>query len=285
MLRHSLALVVLRALARLPLRSLHAIGGAAGSVVYRFAPDVRQRMLANIETAGVAGADAADVDRFARKTARELGKGLLEVLPFWCGRETEMLAKIRTDASWEEARAMTAGGRGVIFLTPHLGCFEAAGQFLAQQLPITVMYRPPRLQWLDPLLKSGRAQGQARITTADSRGVRASLRALKNGEPIGLLPDQVPVKGGGVMADFFGKPAYTTTLVGKLQKATGAAIVLVCAERLPRATGYALTFHRLDSLPEDDAAAARALNLALEMVIRRCPEQYLWTYNRYKDPA
>ena len=278
-------LVVLAGLARLPLRVLHALGSAMGAIAFGFSKSMRERMQDNIASAGVAGATPAALRRFASRSARELGKGLFEVLPFWRGRAAEMLAIVRTDESWDRARDLAGSKRGVIFLTPHLGCFEAAGQFLSQHLPITVMYRPPRLEWLDPLLREGRAQGQARIATADARGVRASLKALKNGEPIGLLPDQVPAAGGGVFADFFGRSAYTTTLVGKLQQATGAAIVFVCAERLPRAGGYALTFHPLaEPLPGDAAAAARALNAALEAIIRRCPEQYLWTYNRYKQP-
>lgn len=279
------ALGLLRGLGRLPLWLLHAGGALAGRVAYRCAPRFRERMLENIRIAGIAGTDASGVDRFARRVAVELGKGLLEVLPFWCGRAPQMLQKVRIDAGWDAARAVANAGRGAIFLTPHVGCFEAAGQFLSQHLPITVMYRPPRLAWLDPLLRAGRAQGQARITTADSRGVRASLKALKDGLPIGLLPDQVPIAGGGVMADFFGHPAYTTTLVGKLQRSTGAPIILVCAERLPHAAGYALTFHPLPDLPVDDKAAAQALNDAQQAIIRRAPEQYLWSYNRFKLPA
>ena len=280
-----IALSSLRAFAHLPLRALHAGGALVGRITFACSRRVREQILDNIRIAGIAGADPRAIRRFARRSASELGKGLFEVLPFWCGRAPQMLAKVRADASWDAARELASAGRGVIFLTPHLGCFEAAGQFLSQHLPITVMYRPPRLAWLDPLLRAGRAQGQARITTADSRGVRASLKALKDGLPIGLLPDQVPAAGGGVMADFFGHPAYTTTLVGKLQKSTGAPLVLVCAERLPRAAGYALSFHPLTALPTDDAAAARALNAAQEAIIRRCPEQYLWSYNRYKRPT
>ena len=241
-------------------------------------------MRANIRQAEVAGDDPRAIERFAQVSARELGKGLLEVLPFWSGRADAMLERVRTDESWERAQLAAQTG-AVIFLTPHLGCFEAAGQFLSRHLPITVMYRTPRLAWLDPLLRAGRAQGLARITTADGRGVRAVLKALKDRQPVGLLPDQVPVAGGGVQADFFGRAAYTTTLIGKLQRSTGAPIVVVSAERLPHAAGYALTFHPLPPLPPEDAAAARALNAALEAVIRRCPEQYLWSYNRYKQPA
>jgi KDO2-lipid IV(A) lauroyltransferase len=283
-LEERIALAVLGLLGRLPLPILHALGSLAGRLALRIDRRLADTMRANIRQAGLAGDDPAAVDRFARVSARELGKGLLEVLPFWCGRADAMLARVRTDESWDAARQIATAG-AVIFLTPHLGCFEAAGQFLARHLPITVMYRPPRLAWLDPLLRAGRAQGLARVTTADARGVRAVLKALKDGHPVGLLPDQVPLAGGGVRAGFFGRDAYTTTLIGKLQRSTGAAIIVVAAERLPRAAGYALTFHPLPTLPADDALAARELNAALEAVIRRCPEQYLWTYNRYKQPA
>lgn len=278
-------MLALRAVAQLPLPVLHWIGGVAGRIAFALSPKLRERMLDNIRVSGVAGPGEAALLRFGRDCARELGRGLLEVLPFWCGRTEEMLARIRTDSSWDAARTMATAAQGVIFLSPHVGCFEAAGQFLSEHLPITIMYREPRLTWLNPLLRAGRTQGKAHVIAADSRGVRALLKALRHGDPIGLLPDQVPVQGGGVMADFFGRPAYTTTLVGKLQKSTGAAIILICAERLPRAQGYALTFHPLETLPEDDGAAAQALNHAVEAIIRRCPEQYLWTYNRYKQPT
>ncbi|MEP7084684.1 MAG: lysophospholipid acyltransferase family protein, partial [Betaproteobacteria bacterium] len=144
----------------------------------------------------------------------------------------------------------------------------------------------PRTEWLDPVLRYGRAQGQAQLTTADTRGVRALLKTLKRGEAIGLLPDQVPAQGHGVLANFFGTPAYTTTLIGKLQQATGAPVIVICTRRLREAAGFELTFHPLPfALPSNDAAAALALNAFQEQIILRCPEQYLWSYNRYKHPV
>ena len=75
------------------------------------------------------------------------------------------------------------------------------------------------------------------------------------------------------------------TLVQRLQQATGAAIVLMHAERLPRGQGYDLRFDPVaDDLPQDPDEAARALNAMMESLIRRNPAQYLWSYNRYKQP-
>ena len=87
--------------------------------------------------------------------------------------------------------------------------------------------------------------------------------------------------GEGVWADFFGRPAYTMTLVRRLQKQTGAAVIFAFAERLPGGRGYALHFERY----RGDAIDEPAMNRAVEATIRRCPTQYLWSYNRYKVPA
>lgn len=280
-----LAIAGLRLLARLPLSWLHRGGAASGLIVLVLSSKIRRRMLENIRGSRIAGDQDRDIARFTRRCAAELGKGVMESLPLWFGRAADMMGRVRLDTSWDAVQPMLAAGKGVIFLTPHLGGFEVAGQFLAYHMKVTIMYRQPRLAWLDPVLRFGRAQGRAQLTTADTRGVRALLKALKRGEAIGLLPDQVPAQGHGVLADFFGHPAYTTTLIGKLQQATGAPIVVMCTRRLPAAAGFELTFHPLPSaLPSDNAGAARALNAFQEEVILRCPEQYLWSYNRYKNP-
>lgn len=281
-----LTVLCLRALALLPLSWLHRIGAIGGQAAYRCSRKMRERLLENVRGARIAAANEGDDVRFARACAGELGKAVAEILPLWFGRAADMMVMIRLDPSWDAVQPLLRAGKGVIFLTPHLGGFEVAGQFLAYHMAVTIMYRQPRIAWLDPVLRYARAQGKAQLTTADTRGVRASLKALKRGEAIGLLPDQVPAQGHGVIANFFGRPAYTTTLIGKLQQASGAPIVVLCMRRLPDAAGFDLTFHQLTQpLPTNDAEAAQELNAFLERIIRRCPKQYLWSYNRFKSPA
>jgi KDO2-lipid IV(A) lauroyltransferase len=112
------------------------------------------------------------------------------------------------------------------------------------------------------------------------------LKDLKKGNAIGLLPDQVPQHGEGVWADYFGKPAYTMTLSAKLHQMTGAPIILSYAERLPHGRGYVIRFAPFDeTLGETVEDQARAINLAMEKLIARCPSQYFWSYNRYKTPS
>ena len=132
-------------------------------------------------------------------------------------------------------------------------------------------------------MRAGRARGHISLATTDYAGVKKLLAALKRGEAIGVLPDQVPSQGDGAWADFFGRPAYTMTLIARLQQKTGAAIIFLYAQRLPWGRGYALRcLPPLAPLSENAAQAARQINAAVEEIVRVCPEQYLWSYNRYK---
>ncbi len=266
-----------RLLSLLPLPILHGIGVAFGWIVYLASPRYRQRLKANIEQAGFG--------RFLHAAVGESGKNILELPFIWCASPTRVLDKVRIQ-NWNVTEDALAAGNGIIFLTPHLGCFEVSAQVAAAQLPLTVLYRPPKQQALKPLIEGARARHNLSLAPANLSGVRSLFKVLKRNGSIGLLPDQVPQNGEGVWADFFGKPAYTMTLPARLMEMTGAAIILAFAERLPRGKGYAL--HLAPFAMESGLTAeqqARAINTAMEKLIARCPAQYFWSYNHYKIPA
>ena len=181
-------------------------------------------------------------------------------------------------------------GRGLVLLTPHLGSFEVSAQAYAEafgrQRPITVLYRPARKRWLRELEETARARPALATAPATLAGVRQMLRALKRGDTVGLLPDQVPPAGMGVWVPFFGQPAYTMTLAARLVQQTGAEVALLWTERLADGRGYLVHAQDLPQpLPErGDEASALVINQAMEDVIRQCPRQYLWGYHRYKQP-
>jgi KDO2-lipid IV(A) lauroyltransferase len=132
-----------------------------------------------------------------------------------------------------------------------------------------------------------KARSRPGLSTAPTNlaGVRQMIRTLRQGHSVGLLPDQVPPQGMGIWAPFFGKSAYTMTLAARLAQQTGAAVVLVWAERLPWGAGYRVHLSRLPALSPDVAEAVGQINAAMERLILACPEQYLWGYARYKVPA
>ena len=263
-------------LSKLPLPLLHALGSLLGWTVYLASPSYRTRLKDNIERAGYATHLSAAI--------RESGKNILELAFIWCAPPEKVMATARVE-NWEVAQEALDSGRGVIFLTPHLGCFEIIGQAIAQHIPFTVLYRPPRKAALKPLIEDARTRHNLALAPANLSGVRTLLKTLKKGAAIGLLPDQVPQEGEGVWADFFGKPAYTMTLPAKLHQMTGADILLTYAERLPKGRGYSIRFARFEQkLEGTPAQQARSINVGMEQLIARCPAQYFWSYNRYKSP-
>ena len=271
--------------ARLPLPFVHLLGVGLGWAAYGLAPSYRKRLRENLDASGIAE-NSAQLNALIRANVAESGKAILE-LPFvWLRPTGDVLAKVSVADGWQAVQTAHAEGKGLIMLTPHLGSFEMIGRYLGAQFPITVLYRPPKLSWLEPIMRAGRERDQARLATTDVSGVRALLRALKRGEALGILPDQAPGAGEGVWADFFNRPAYTMTLIRRLQQRSGAPIIAMYAERLNEGRGFSLHFKRISApLADEDVAAARQMNLAMEDLIRQCPSQYLWSYNRYKVPS
>jgi len=268
-----------RLLARLPLSWLHGTGAALGWLVYWCSPAYSARLRENLYGSGVCAGDAQCAP-LLRAAVGAAGKGVTELVAVWFGNAEKVAGLVVECERWDAAVAARARGNGIIFLTPHLGCFEISALYAARRAPLTVLYRPPKLRWIEPLMMVGRTRSGAVLAPANLRGVRMLYKALARGEAVGLLPDQAPGVGEGVWAEFFGRPAYTMTLVRRLQQASGAAVIMAFAERLPAGRGYRLHFQELPVRDLDEAA----LNRAVEAQVRRCPEQYLWSYNRYKVP-
>ena len=268
---------VFRLLSHLPLRMLHLLGAALGWLVWLVSPTHRRRLVENLTRAGYAARRNAAIS--------QSGKSILELAFVWCAAPKRVLATARVE-HWDIAQQALDAGGGVIFLTPHLGCFEIIAQYIASREPLTVLYRPPRKAALKPLMEGARRRPNLALAPANLSGVRMLLKALKGGGAIGLLPDQVPQNGEGVWADFYGTPAYTMTLPAKLAQMTGAPIILAYAERLPGGAGFIIRFVPGPVLSAGSPQQqAQQLNGAMQDLIARCPDQYFWSYNRYKRPA
>ena len=267
---------VFRLLSKLPLPALHWLGGLLGWLVYLLSPSYRRRLRSNLERAGFG--------QHLRAAIAESGKAIVE-LPFvWCA-PPQRVALLATDENWEYVQSVLDRGTGIVFLTPHLGCFEITAQQIALRTPLTVMYRPPKKAALKPLIEGARARHNLHLAPANLAGVRILARCLKRGEPVGVLPDQVPQEGEGVWAPFFGRSAYTMTLPAKLAQLGRAEVILVYAERRARGAGFIVRFVPFDGTLDGSAAEqAATINRAMEQLIARCPAQYFWSYNRYKHP-
>ncbi|MEI8302142.1 MAG: lysophospholipid acyltransferase family protein [Burkholderiales bacterium] len=262
--------LVCRLIARLPLSWLRALGALLGLVVYAASARYRGRLRANLARAGHPAS-------MRLRAACEAGVTAAELPWIWFRPARQTLARVRCRDHSALTEALAAG-RGVLLLTPHLGGFEVTPRWLAALGPITIIYRQARQAPLERLLKAARNQSAMAAAPAGLGGLRAMRRALQRGEMVGLLPDQVPGAGDGRWAPFLGAPAYTMTLPQRLVEVSGAAVVLVSSQRCRG--GWALRFARFQGEPTPEA-----VNRAMEDLIGERPAQYLWSYNRFKQPA
>jgi KDO2-lipid IV(A) lauroyltransferase len=266
----------------------HALGALLGRMVYAVSGRYRRRLLENLGASGLAA--PGRLERLAWANAAEIGKVATELVWALFRPLDEIVAQVRSRRGWEEVERLRAGSRPIVFVTPHLGGYDVAGRYLWAQLPMMAMYRPHKLAWLDRMIREGRDRGSGPDDThtapATLAGVRKVLKHLRGGGCTIMLPDQVPGVGEGEWVDFFGRPAYTMTLVQRLQQASNAAVVFCFAERLPAGAGFTLHLVPLpETLSKDRRASARRVNEMVERLVRECPVQYLWGYNRYKRPA
>ena len=271
-------LPLFRLLSHLPLRWLHWLGAAIGWAVFWLSPTYRRRFR---EFAAQAGYRFEEV----RPAVAHIGRMVGELPRLWLGP----MPPVEWDGLDSLDRAY-AQGRGVLLLTPHLGCFEITAQAiaaheLASHGPLTVLYRPARKAWIAPLVAASRNRPGLEAVPTTLAGVRQMIKALRQGRAVGLLPDQAPPQGLGQWAPFFGRDAYTMTLAARLALQTGCAVRMVWGERLPAGRGYRLHCRELQApLPESLDAAVVSINAEIERLVRECPQQYLWSYARYKRP-
>lgn len=267
-----------RILGTLPLWLVHALGGLAGRLIYVASPTYRKHLQENMTQAGL---DA----KLFWPTAAESGKQMLELARIWLRTLEETNQQVVEVVGWELVEEAKQAGKGIVYLTPHLGCFEITAQYLSAFGDITVLYRAPKNATLQSLILTGRKRSNLHLAPADVSGVRSLIKALRKGQAVGMLPDQAPKTGEGVWLDFFGKPAYTMTLAARLTE-TDATTLMTWGERLPGGKGYRIHFTRPQAeLTGDTVNRAGQINLEIEHLIRQCPTQYLWGYNRYKQPS
>ena len=271
-------LTLFRFVSSWPLGLLHAVGAALGWLSWLLSPTYRRRFAQNAQLAGYTFAQV-------RSAVGHAGRMVGETPRLWFGPPVPM--------QWEGTEAVDAAyaaRRGIVFLTPHMGCFEITAQGLAERYhaeygPITVLYRPARQEALSEVIETARRRDGLETAPTTLAGVRQMIRALRAGRAVGLLPDQVPPDGMGQWAPFFGQPAYTMTLAARLVLQTGATPLLVWGERLAGGRGFRLRFQPLaEPLDNDLDTAVEQINREMEGLIRQCPQQYLWGYGRYKQP-
>ena len=272
------AVACLKLLRFLPLPVIHGLGVALGIISYIFNKDHRDHAIRNLNQCALSR-NKIEFQYLLFKSTIENSKGALESFAIWFKPQATVIRWVKKVFGWDAVEKALQSGKGIIFLTPHLGCFEITSLYYGAHHPMAVLYRPPRQKWLLPLINIGRERGQITLAPANAHGVKQLLQSLKRGEAIGILPDQAPYEGEGEWVPFFSRAAYTMTLASKLAQKSGAQVFMAFGERLSFGRGYNIHIRAVDAGGIDTPTL---LNSEIERTIKRCPAQYLWMYDRYK---
>ena len=264
-------------LSKLSLRTVHILGKYFGVLYFSLSKKSYKILKENIENCGIF--EKVNVPQAIKENTQELGKSILETLYIWGSSQEKAISLVKKIHGQEFIDKAEKKGKGIIFLTPHLGCFEITSIYYGVSNPVTIMYRKARKKWMSDLMINGRRKGLVNLAPADGTGLRKILTALQRSEAVGILPDQVADKGQGEIADFFGRPAYTMVLTNKLIKRTEASIIMVYGERLKNGRGFDI---HLKSIKRENISTSLDLNKELELFIRKNPTQYYWSYDRFK---
>lgn len=270
--------VLLRLLSHLPLSWLHALGAALGWIVWWCSPRHRTHVRANLRQA-FGTVDPA----LLRAAIAEAGRQVLEALYVWCRPLEDVRRHVLRFEGRELFEAARERGQSVLMITPHLGGFEVCLQAAAAVTPLTVLYRPPRKRAMREVV-GWRARPPVSVAPTDVTGVRKLARALRAGEIAAILPDQAPRAGEGLWVPFFGRPAWTMTLAARLSDSPDVCVLMCWGERVAGKGWIVRARPPAEPLEGDVAARCAVINREVERMVRECPAQYLWNYERYKVP-
>ncbi len=274
---------LLWAVSRIPLSGLRRIGAFFGGVVYDVAPKYRKKIQGNLQRIGLP-------EKIARESSRQMGMMAGETGWLWGRSNQEIAEAVEFEPNGlDQVRALLDAGRSIVLMTPHVGGFEAIPVAVYEALlkerdkTLSILYREPKNRLIRPFVKRSRERPGMDPSPADLSGVRKIVRCMRSGGVLGCLPDQVPGRGEGVWASFFGLPAFTMTFPMKMARQFNAACVVMTCVRV-KGKGWKIFSEVMgDPLTGDAQKDAELMNRAIERAILRTPEQYLWNYNRYKN--
>ena len=270
---------ILRLFSSLPLAVIQIAGACIGILIYLSSPRYRSRLYKNYQSA----ANQCGFKFTPWRAATESGMMFADAL--WIWRHPKSSLNKATIENLDQIIELSKNGKGLIILASHFGGFEIVPRIFAQYTRATVMYRPARNGWVNKLMLKSRQHSQMAFVEANIVGVRQIKRALVRGEVVGLLADQVPSVGDGVWAKFFNQYAYTTSFPIKLARQANVSILFVGAERLGPGRGWIIKSQLMTEAFSDVLVdACTEMNHYFEVSITSKPNQYLWSYNRYKRP-
>ncbi len=272
---------LIRLIASLPFKLARTIGAGVGYLTWLSNSRNVKVSQRNIELC-YPDKDDTWKRQLLKKSCIESGKVFFESCWIWRRPNQQVQALIQNVEGLELIEQARESGKGVILTGSHLGNWEALLAWGGSNLPSSGMYRRPKIDALDPLIREARAKSGVELIIGERSSVRQMLTTLKNNRCFLMLSDQNPAKNSGVFAPFFHRDAYTMVIVQRLIEKTDAALLYFFAQR--HANGFTIKIRpaRFETRSLTPIQFATELNKGLVEQIDQCPEQYEWSYRRFR---
>ena len=230
--------------------------------------------------------DADEVRRVAKESYESLGRTAIETALLPARSREQVLAMFSRVEGWDIVERAMGQGKGILFVTGHLGNWELAGSFVAARgIPLEAVARRMQNPMFDRYLTETRRRiGMTVIHDADA--VRRVPRAMREQHAVAFLVDQGAVGLASTWVPFFGRLAKTPRGPAVFALRLGAPVVFGAALRQPDGR-YMIGFEEVRTEPTGDREAdvdriVAAYTATLERWVRRAPEQYFWHHRRWK---
>jgi KDO2-lipid IV(A) lauroyltransferase len=274
-----LLLALMRFAAVLPLKLLIALGSVGGEILFLLAAERRRVAAINLAIA-FPDASRRALNRLNRACFRNVSIGVLEIgLVWWAPNRVRRMTEI---SGLEHLQHAQRSGQGSMLLTAHFTCIEVGLPVLSAHSSLQAMYKRPHNRLMDFFME--RQRGKFTEIIAGHHSPIGLIKGLKRGHAMWYAPDQDFGGKDTVFVPLFGLEASALTAPARIAGIAKVPVMPCCIERKPKGRGYRLTIDApLADFPSgDDRRDALAINRAIEQLILRNPEQYLWIHKRYK---
>ncbi len=275
-----LVLAFVRITSWLPNRILWILGNALGLFFSWFQSPARRVAERNIELC-FPEKGPQERRKLVKKHLRLSGYAVVSLSVAWWAPKWRIRSFIKFRDQYHLDDAL-ARGKNVILLAPHFIGLDMGGIRLSLERKAVSMYRQSRNLFLEYIFqRRSRFDG---VVVERMSNLKALLRYIRQGLPFYYLPDQDMGERASVFVPFFGVPAATVTALSRIAQSTNAVVIPCITRILPKGRGYEMRLYPpLKNFPSDDPLDdSRRMNEEVENRVREMPEQYMWSYRRFK---
>lgn len=278
-----LFIALIKLMGLVPFKASQRFGHWIGRQSYRRNSKMRQVAEINVAMC-YPDFTAEQRDQFVQQALCETGMSGAEMGAMWGAGPDKGRHLVRKVHNLEVLTDAIASGKGVLLSAPHLGNWEVMNHVATMHATVTALYKPAKNKVLDAWMRESRQKTGGLLVPTNRDGIAKMFEALEKGQLAGILPDQEPKEARGVFAPFMGVPTLTPKLPHELLIKTGAIAVFGFAKRLPNAEGFEVYFFAGDEdiYSEDVEVSAASMNRTIEKMVALAPEQYQWTYKRFR---